>query len=240
LWNTSHCICVQQELYFYSANFLTTIWDIIVNSPNHTTLETAVLEAGLVGALSALEPLTVFAPTDAAFAALPSGTLESLLMNPAGDLTTILLYHATSSPILSSELSNGQSISTLIGEDLTVQIDTAIFINNAKIIVQDIIADNGIVHVIDAVLIPSSILSVSEVADSFHLFPNPADETLFIQSEFGFNQWMVRDMQGRVVLTGNNSSVDRIQIPVSALEAGCYFIQMEYNTNIVNLPFIKR
>jgi uncharacterized surface protein with fasciclin (FAS1) repeats len=218
----------------------TTIWDIIVNSPDHTTLETAVLEAGLAGALSGPGPLTVFAPTDAAFAALPAGTLESLLNNPAGDLTTILQYHATLGSILSSELNDGQSISTLIGEDLTVQIDTAIFINDATIIVQDIIADNGIVHVIDAVLIPSSILSVSEVANSFHLFPNPADETLFIQSEFGFNQWMIRDTQGRVVLTGNNSSGSRIQIPVSALEAGCYFIQMEYNTNMVNLPFIKR
>jgi hypothetical protein len=153
------------------------------------------------------------------------------------------LYHVVGSAALSTDLSDGMMVATLNGQAVTVAINAGnVFINNAQVIVADIIADNGVVHVIDAVLLPvtSSVESTNEIADSFQLFPNPTEESLFIQSESGFHQWNVRDIQGRTVLSGNNLSENRVEIPVSMLEAGCYFIQIGYNTNMVNMPFIKR
>ena len=134
-----------------------TVVDVIVNSNNHNTLEAAVIAANLTGTLSGMGPSTVFAPTDAAFAALPTGTLNALLTDPSGDLTDILKYHVVSGKAMSSSLTNGQVITTILGENITVTINNdGVFINNAKVIVVDIEADNGVVHVIDAVLIPTA------------------------------------------------------------------------------------
>ncbi|MEN9347918.1 MAG: hypothetical protein RLZZ77_1429, partial [Bacteroidota bacterium] len=133
-----------------------TVVDVIVNSPDHTTLETAVVEAGLVGTLQGAGPFTVFAPTDAAFAALPAGLLDQLLADPAGDLTQILLYHVVAGEALSTSLSNGQIITTVQGQDVTVSITNGnVFINEAQVTVADVPASNGVVHVINAVLVPN-------------------------------------------------------------------------------------
>jgi len=131
-----------------------TVVDIVVNSENHNTLEAAVVAAGLVETLQGTGPFTVFAPTDAAFAALPAGTVEALLADiPA--LTDILLYHVVGAKAMSSSLSNGQEITTVLGKDIKVTInENGVFINNAKVTVADLEAENGIVHVIDAVLLP--------------------------------------------------------------------------------------
>ncbi len=130
--------------------------DIIVNSPDHNTLEAALGAAGLVNTLNDAGPFTVFAPTDAAFAALPPGTVQTLLQDPQGVLTNILLNHVSGSNTKSTDLSNGQNIVTLnSGKTVKVIINSnGVFINNAKVTVADIIADNGVVHVIDAVLLP--------------------------------------------------------------------------------------
>ena len=135
-----------------------TVVDVIVNSPNHNTLEAAVGAAGLVNTLNGAGPFTVFAPTDAAFAALPSGTVETLLQDPQGLLTNILLNHVAGANVLSSGLTNGQSIVTLnSGKTVKVTINNdGVFIDNAKVTVADIQTDNGVVHVIDAVLLPSN------------------------------------------------------------------------------------
>jgi uncharacterized surface protein with fasciclin (FAS1) repeats len=132
-----------------------TVVDVIVNSEDHNTLEAAVVAAGLVETLSGEGPFTIFAPTDAAFAALPAGTVETLLKDPAGDLTKILLYHAVSGKALSTGLTTGQLIATVNGASVTVTInDDGVFINDAKVTVADVEATNGVVHVIDAVLLP--------------------------------------------------------------------------------------
>ncbi|MDD2279014.1 MAG: fasciclin domain-containing protein [Bacteroidales bacterium] len=133
-----------------------TVVDVIVNSNDHNTLEAAVVAANLTGTLSGIGPFTVFAPTDAAFASLPAGTLEALLADPSGQLTDILKYHVVAANAMSSSLSDGQEITTLLGKNVTVTINNnGVFINDAKVTVADIKADNGIVHVIDAVLIPT-------------------------------------------------------------------------------------
>src|SRR5210317_228824 len=134
-----------------------TVVDIVVNSEDHNTLEAAVVAAGLVETLQGDGPFTVFAPTDSAFAALPEGTVEALLADiPA--LTDILTYHVVGAKAMSTDLSDGQKIITVQGRKVTVTInEDGVFIDNAKVTVADIEADNGVVHVIDAVLIPSTL-----------------------------------------------------------------------------------
>ncbi|MEJ6614832.1 MAG: fasciclin domain-containing protein, partial [Saprospiraceae bacterium] len=150
-----------------------TVVDIIVVSEDHNTLEAAVIAAGLVETLSGDGPFTVFAPTDAAFAALPEGTVESLLEDPSGKLTDILLYHVASGTALSTDLSDGMMVPTLNGKSVMVTInDVGVFINDAQVIFADIPADNGVVHVIDAVLLPPSNTITDIVVNS------PVHETL--------------------------------------------------------------
>jgi len=135
-----------------------TVVDIIVGSEDHNTLEAAVIAAELADDLSGDGPFTVFAPTDDAFDALPAGTVESLLEDPTGDLANILLHHVYSGSAMSTDLSDGMMIPTLLGTDLTVSIDMdgTVMIDNAMVTVANIEADNGVVHVINAVLIPSA------------------------------------------------------------------------------------
>jgi uncharacterized surface protein with fasciclin (FAS1) repeats len=134
------------------------IWDVIVASPDHNTLEAVVGLAGLDGALDAEGSYTVFAPTDAAFALVPQPIIDALLADPSGLLTYILTYHVVTSEALSTDLSDGMTITTLSGENVTVTIaNGSVFINQAQVTVADIITDNGIVHVIDAVLAPGVI-----------------------------------------------------------------------------------
>ena len=129
--------------------------DVIVNSPDHTTLETAVLAAGLEGTLS--DPnatYTVFAPTDAAFAALDPAVLDAALADPQGLLTTVLTYHVVNGYAEAGRLFDGQRMATLQGSNIQFDLSAGAKVNNANIIVTDIMTDNGIVHIIDAVLLP--------------------------------------------------------------------------------------
>jgi uncharacterized surface protein with fasciclin (FAS1) repeats len=148
----------------------TTVADIISNSPDHTTLTAAVNAAGLTPTLQGEGPFTVFAPTDAAFAAIPQEVIDALLADPSGDLTSILLYHVVSGTALSTNLADGQEVVTINGASVTVSIvDGEVFINNAQVTVADLIADNGVVHVIDAVLLPpaatTTVMDIIEGSD---------------------------------------------------------------------------
>ena len=157
----------------------TTVVDVIVGSEAHDTLEAAVIAAGLAETLAGTGPFTVFAPTDDAFAALPAGTIETLLLEPEGLLTDILLYHVVSGNVLSTDLVDGMVVPTLNGADITVTIsDDGVFINEALVIMADIQTDNGVVHVIDAVLLPPE----EEPLDSAVVildFENPETSTGF-------------------------------------------------------------
>ena len=134
-----------------------TVVDVVVNSKDHQTLEAAVIAAELADDLSGEGPFTVFAPTDAAFEALPEGTVDALLKDPKGDLAKILLYHVVAGNAMSSDLSNGQSIATLNGDKIDIKIkDGKVYVDKARVTSADIKTDNGIVHVIDAVITPSA------------------------------------------------------------------------------------
>ncbi len=133
-----------------------TVVDIVVNSDDHNTLEAAVIAAELADDLAGEGPFAVFAPTDEAFAALPEGTVSTLLEDPTGDLAQILLYHVVGSKVMSTDLVNGKSVSMLNGSNATISFkEGSFYVDNAKITVVDIKADNGVVHVIDAVIIPA-------------------------------------------------------------------------------------
>ena len=138
------------------------IYDIVSNSNNHTTLKVAIDACALNGVLSDPGSLTLFAPTDAAFNLLPAGTVTALLAD-IPQLTDILKHHVVGSSVMSGMLSNNQVVTTLLGTDVTVTINSmGVFIDNAMVTVADIVADNGVVHVIDAVLLPTT-TSVSEL-----------------------------------------------------------------------------
>ena len=141
-----------------------TIYDVVLNSQDHTTLLTAIDTCGLKATLSGPGPFTLFAPTDAAFNALPAGTVAALL-NDIPALTDILMHHVIGDSVMSTMLSNGMMATTLLGTDVTVSITNGnVYIDNAMVTVADIIADNGVVHVIDAVLLPSTGTNITENA----------------------------------------------------------------------------
>jgi uncharacterized surface protein with fasciclin (FAS1) repeats len=133
-----------------------TIVDIALGSADHTTLVAALGAAGLVDALQGDGPFTVFAPTNAAFANLPEGALEDLLKPENKEtLTSILTFHVVAGNALSSDLSDGMVLTTLNGQTLTVSIvDGKVSINGANVVAADLAGSNGVIHVIDAVLLP--------------------------------------------------------------------------------------
>ncbi len=131
------------------------IVDTAVGAGNFTTLVAAVQAAGLEETLRGAGPFTVFAPTDAAFAALPAGTVEDLLKPENKDkLVAILTYHVVSGKVMSSDLTEGMMAKTVNGADVTITLDGGPKVNGTAISAADIEASNGVIHVTDAVLMP--------------------------------------------------------------------------------------
>jgi transforming growth factor-beta-induced protein len=133
------------------------IVDIAAADGRFTTLVAALQAAELVETLSGEGPFTVFAPTDEAFAALPSGTVEDLLLpENKQQLTDILLYHVVPGKVMATDVTALTSASTVLGKDITIKVeDGKVFLNDTvQVIITDIEAPNGVIHVIDAVLLP--------------------------------------------------------------------------------------
>jgi len=130
------------------------IVDIAVADGRFQTLVAALQAADLAETLAGEGPFTVFAPTDEAFAMLPEGTVEALLADiPA--LTDILLYHVVSGEVLAADVVMLEKAATLLGENVSVRVEgEMVYINEAQVIITDIVADNGVIHVIDSVLLP--------------------------------------------------------------------------------------
>jgi transforming growth factor-beta-induced protein len=219
-----------------------TVVDIIVNSADHTTLETAVIAAGLADDLSGTGPFTVFAPTDAAFAALPAGVLDDLLADPTGALANVLLYHVVAGQTLSTDLSNGQIIETLLtDEEVVITINAnGVFVNDAEIVVVDLLAENGVVHVIDMVLSPT--ISVSEASTiSANVYPNPAEDQLSIVLESSLTNAMyqIYDMRGSIVKQGMLNSMTN-NLDIQDMASGPYQLRIVSNERSAVLPFIRK
>jgi uncharacterized surface protein with fasciclin (FAS1) repeats len=129
------------------------IVDTAVSAGSFTTLVAAVQAAGLVDTLKGEGPFTVFAPTDEAFAALPEGTVEALLADPEA-LAAILTYHVVAGKVMSTDLSDGMMAATVNGADITIGTMGGVSVNGANVVTADIEASNGVIHVIDAVILP--------------------------------------------------------------------------------------
>jgi uncharacterized surface protein with fasciclin (FAS1) repeats len=132
------------------------IVDTAVAAGKFNTLAAALKAAGLVDTLKGEGPFTVFAPTDEAFAKLPAGTLESLLKPENKEkLKVVLTYHVVPGKAMSSDLKDGQSVTTVNGKGATVKIDGGkVTVGDATVVKPDVAATNGVIHVIDTVLIP--------------------------------------------------------------------------------------
>ncbi|MCO4815413.1 MAG: fasciclin domain-containing protein, partial [Flavobacteriales bacterium] len=201
----------------------------------HTSLVAAVVEARLLPALTdPFEKYTVFAPTNTAFdnavTALGLADINALLAS--SDLTSILLYHVLGSEVLEADLANGM-VPTLNGQSVTVDISGPT-INTSNITATDLLADNGVVHVLDAVLVPSLAGIEESQIEILSVYPNPASNVLNINNLKG--NYEVVSIYGEVVKSGtlSNNTID-----VSELSTGNYFIKLTNNTTVYQAKFIK-
>ena len=133
-----------------------TIVEVAVAADDFNTLVAAVEAAGLAETLSGEGPFTVFAPTDEAFAALPEGTVDALLLPENQDaLVEVLTYHVVPGQVLAEDVEAGE-VETVQGEAITITVDDGVMVNEASVIATDVLASNGVIHVIDAVILPPS------------------------------------------------------------------------------------
>ena len=216
----------------------TTVVDIIIASENHTTLERAVIAAQLDDDLSGEGPFTVFAPTDSAFAALPAGTLDSLLADSTGELATLLQLHVVAGEFRSTDLMDSMRLGALTGDSLLVTImgDT-VMVNGVMIGMPDLIASNGVVHSIDGILMAdttgtdttgTSTRQEPAFAREVTLSPNPARNFITVGLPASIvNQAVLtlRDMNGRTVLTRRAAS-QREPLEIGNLPVGTYLLEI--------------
>jgi uncharacterized surface protein with fasciclin (FAS1) repeats len=129
------------------------IVDTAAAAGQFNTLVAAIQAAGLTDTLKGTGPFTVFAPTDAAFEQLPPGTLEALLQNP-DQLRAILAYHVVPGTVLAADVDDGQAATTVQGAQITFSTAEAVRVNGATVVQPDLAVSNGVIHVIDTVLLP--------------------------------------------------------------------------------------
>jgi len=130
------------------------IVDTAISAGNFKTLTTALTAAGLVDTLKGKGPFTVFAPTDDAFAKIPKADLDALLKDKdKAKLTAVLTYHVVAGKVMAADVKAGK-VKTVQGSELTVTTMDGVKVNNANVLKTDIVADNGVIHVIDTVVMP--------------------------------------------------------------------------------------
>ncbi|MBL9208881.1 MAG: fasciclin domain-containing protein [Opitutaceae bacterium] len=132
-----------------------TLVEIAAGSPDHTTLVAAVKAAGLAETLSGSGPFTIFAPTNAAFAKLPAGTVESLLKpENKAKLVSILTYHVVPAKVMAADVKSGEA-PTVNGKALTIKADgMGVMVNKSRVTATDLVGSNGVIHVVDTVILP--------------------------------------------------------------------------------------
>lgn len=148
-----------------AATTVGTVVDVASSTDGFSTLVAAVSAAGLVDTLNGAGPFTVFAPTDEAFAALPPGVLDALLLPENKEtLVKILTYHVVPGTVLAADVTDGE-VATVEGQTVTFSTADGVTVNGAKVIQADVMADNGVIHVIDAVILPPDVDPAALIAD---------------------------------------------------------------------------
>jgi uncharacterized surface protein with fasciclin (FAS1) repeats len=134
-----------------------TIVDVAVGNPDFSTLVAALTAADLVTTLQGAGPFTVFAPTNEAFAALPAGVLDALLLpENVATLAKILTYHVVSGMVMAADVKDGD-VATVEGSTVKLSTKGGVTVNKAKVVIADVMADNGVIHAIDAVILPKDV-----------------------------------------------------------------------------------
>ena len=209
-----------------------TVADIAIDSPDHTTLVAAVVEARLLPALTnPYAELTVFAPTDAAFtAALTALNISAADLLASPDLTDILLYHVVGSDVPSSALTNGP-VATLNGQDIVVDLSVGVMINDANVTTPDLFAGNGTVHIIDGVLLPISTSIEENINLDVLVYPNPAVNVLNVTLNSNeLFDLTITDLNGKNILTERVSNMSNM-VDISNLSSGMYLLRIA-NSNV--------
>jgi uncharacterized surface protein with fasciclin (FAS1) repeats len=155
------------------------IVDIAAKNNNFDTLHTAIVAAGLADTLASADAhYTVFAPTDAAFGDLDPALLSAALADPKGALTTVLTYHVVAGHYSSAELLEMGTVTTLQGEELTITTrNDNVFVNDARVVIADVPAKNGIIHAINAVLLPAAVTGGADTTAMADTTVATADDT---------------------------------------------------------------
>jgi uncharacterized surface protein with fasciclin (FAS1) repeats len=217
-----------------------TVVDVAIDN-SFTSLTAAVVTAELLPALTdPLADFTVFAPTNQAFDDLATalGTdINGVLAHP--QLSDILLYHVVDGSVLSNGLSNGP-VPTLNGQDVTVDLSMGVMINDATVTLADLTVDNGVVHVVDKVLVPS-LASIDEMDEgSILLYPNPSTSELNIQLEQAFlGDVVISDLNGRIIKSQQVNNEVSVAADISSLPQGQYFVILSGNTAAKPVMFSK-
>jgi uncharacterized surface protein with fasciclin (FAS1) repeats len=212
-----------------------TVADVAIDN-GFSTLTTAVVTAELLPALTdPLAKYTVFAPDNAAFDDLAEALetdLEGILALP--NLADVLLYHVVGAEVYSTDLENG-AVTMLNGQDVTVNIDGGVvMINTSEVILADIAADNGVVHVIDEVLIPTGNVGIDQIDEaSFEVFPNPSTDYIMVRAQEGdLNEIALISVDGKVVFQQQLNETES-KIDVSNLDAGKYILRINSDTSVI-------
>jgi uncharacterized surface protein with fasciclin (FAS1) repeats len=204
-----------------------TVVDVAIDN-GFTSLTAAVVTAELLPSLTnPFTQLTVFAPTNQAFDNLATalGTdINGLLANP--ELADILLYHVVSGTVLSTDLANG-AVPTLNGQTVNVDLTNGVMINSSNVTAPDLTCMNGVVHVIDAVLVPS-LASLNELNESSILiYPNPTSDKITIQLDQAFvKEFHISDMNGRILKSQSMEKQLTISTDISTLPNGEYYLTL--------------
>ena len=153
----AHCgACGTGGAHDHDAKASADIVGVATSAGSFNTLLAAAKAAGLVETLQSDGPFTVFAPTDEAFAKLPDGTIDNLLANP-DKLKQVLLYHVVPGKVMASDVAGLSRATTAQGSDIAIAVKgDVVMINNAKVLKTDVMASNGVIHVIDTVIVPSA------------------------------------------------------------------------------------
>ena len=215
-----------------------TVADIAIGSTAHTTLVAAVIEARLLPLLTdPFSEFTVFAPTNTAFNNLATSlglTLNDILALP--NLADILAYHVVSGTVLSTDLTAGP-VPTLSGDNVIVSLTGGVKINDANVTTADLIADNGVVHVLDRVLL-STFLGIDEATSPIvNVYPNPFIESLSI-SGLENAEYTIVDNSGKIVLNGKLNQAEVIS--TANLSAGVYMLSVSNNNTIEKRQIVKQ
>jgi uncharacterized surface protein with fasciclin (FAS1) repeats len=213
-----------------------TVVDVAIDN-NFTTLTTAVVTAELLPALTdPLAEYTVFAPDNAAFDNLATALntdLNGILALP--NLADVLLYHVVSGTVLSTDLTDGP-VPTLEGNDVLVDLSAGVMINDATVALADVTADNGVVHVIDKVLLPGT-ASIDEINnETIAVYPNPSSDEIHFNAA-AKSDFEIISANGTTVKQG--TSIDG-KVTISELDNGQYFIIINDGLKVSTGKFVKK